>query len=151
MTSADHWLPPDWEHPNRVDLPTGHHLRPIGASDVDLDYPAVMASRARLWSIYGTAWGWPPASMTIEQDREDLAHHEDEIEQHRSFNYALFDPPETELLGCVYIDPPRRLAPMPRSRGGSWTPWWAGQSKPASTRSCRPGSLIPGHSPESGT
>jgi hypothetical protein len=46
--------------------------------------------------------------MTIEQDREDLAYHEDEIEQHRSFNYALFDAAETELLGCVYIDPPEK-------------------------------------------
>lgn len=108
MTSADSWLPREWAHPHRVDLPTGHHLRPIRESDVDLDYPAVMSSRERLWSIYEAAWGWPPASMTIEQDREDLAYHEDEIEQHRSFNYALFDADETELIGCVYIDPPEK-------------------------------------------
>jgi hypothetical protein len=44
--------------------------------------------------------------MTVDQDREDLAHHEAEIERHESFNYALFDPGETELLGCVYIEPP---------------------------------------------
>ena len=44
--------------------------------------------------------------MTVEQDREDLARHEDEMVDHESFNYALFDPGETELLGCVYIDPP---------------------------------------------
>ena len=103
---ADRWLPDDFSHPTRVDLPTGHHLRPIRADDVDLDYPAVMGSRERLWSIYGEAWGWPPATMTVEQDRDDLQHHEDEIEAHESFNYALFDMEETELLGCVYIDPP---------------------------------------------
>jgi RimJ/RimL family protein N-acetyltransferase len=99
------WLPEDFTHPTRVELPTGHHLRPIRASDVDLDMPAVMGSRERLWSIYGEAWGWPPATMTHEQDREDLAHHEAEIEAHESFNYALFDRDETALLGCVYIDP----------------------------------------------
>jgi len=92
-----------------VELPTGHHLRPIRANDVDLDFPAVMGSRERLWSIYGIAWGWPPATMTVQQDRDDLAHHEAEIEQHESFNYALFDPGETELLGCVYIDPPAKV------------------------------------------
>lgn len=100
------WLPDAFEHPTRLDLPTGHHLRPIRASDVDLDMPAVMGSHARLWSIYGEAWGWPPVSMTYEQDREDLARHEREIEAHESFNYAVFDADETALLGCVYIDPP---------------------------------------------
>ena len=102
------WLPDDFEHPLRAELPTGHHLRPIRATDVDLDMVAVMGSQERLWSLYGEAWGWPPATMTHEQDREDLARHEAEIEAHQSFNYALFDSDETELLGCVYIDPPER-------------------------------------------
>ena len=81
--TTDPWLPEGWQHPTRVDLPTGHHLRPIRADDVDLDMPAVMGSRERLWSIYGEAWGWPPAGMTAEQDREDLAHHEAEMEAAR--------------------------------------------------------------------
>ena len=103
------WLPIDWQHPLQVDLSTGHHLRPIRASDVDLDLPAVLGSQKRLWSVYGKAWGWPPATMTYEQDREDLARHEAEIERHESFNYALFDEDETALLGCVYIDPPEKI------------------------------------------
>lgn len=103
------WLPPDFEHPVRVDVTDEHHLRPIQASDVDIDYPAVMGSRERLWTIYGAAWGWPPASMTYQEDRDDLARHEDEVRAHRSFNYALFDAEERSLLGCVYIDPPERV------------------------------------------
>jgi len=106
--STEPWLPADFEHPTHVPLGTGHHLRPVRATDVDLDMPAVMGSRERLWSIYGQAWGWPPASMTAEQDREDLAHHEAEAEQHLSFNYALLDDAEAELVGCVYIDPATR-------------------------------------------
>ncbi len=102
------WLPASWDHPRRVDLPTGHHLRPIRADDVGIDYPAVMGSRDRLWSMFGEAWGWPPATMTVEQDRDDLARHEAEIASHDSFNYALLDAEETQLLGCVYIDPPER-------------------------------------------
>jgi RimJ/RimL family protein N-acetyltransferase len=102
------WLPADFVHPGRVDLGTGHHLRPIRASDVDLDYPAVMGSRERLWSIFGEPWGWPSASMTVEEDRADLARHEAEIESRESFNYAVFDEGEQSLLGCVYIDPPER-------------------------------------------
>ena len=100
------WLPDDFVHPERVELATGHHLRPIRASDVDIDYPAVMGSRTRLWSKYGALWGWPPPDMTYAADRADLAHHEAEIAAHLSFNYAVLDRDETELLGCVYIDPP---------------------------------------------
>lgn len=102
------WLPADFIHPAQVRICDGYHLRPITAADTDLDYPAVMGSRRRLWSIYGQAWGWPPASMTYQQDREDLARHEAEIAAHQSFNYALFDDAEAALLGCVYIDPPEK-------------------------------------------
>ncbi|MBP2337003.1 hypothetical protein JOF41_003181 [Saccharothrix coeruleofusca] len=99
------WLPHDFAHPTRVDIGTGHHLRPIRESDAARDYPAVMGSRERLWALYGQVWGWPPATMTPEQNRADLARHEREIEAHESFNYVLFDAEESAVLGCVYIDP----------------------------------------------
>jgi RimJ/RimL family protein N-acetyltransferase len=105
------WLAPDFVHPTRVDLACGYHLRPIAAEDVELDFPAVMGSRDRLWAIYGEAWGWPPATMTVEQDREDLAHHAAEIEAHESFNYAVLDQDESRLVGCVYLDPARDSEP----------------------------------------
>jgi len=104
-TAADSWLPGDFVHPTQVAVGSGHHLRPIRAADTDIDMVAVMGSRERLWGIYGEAWGWPPATMTHEQDREDLQRHADEMETHESFNYALFDADETALLGCCYIDP----------------------------------------------
>ena len=66
---------------------------------------AVMESQERLWSIYGLAQGWPPITLTVEQDRDELAHREADMDQHFSFTYALFDLGETELLGCVDIDP----------------------------------------------
>lgn len=115
------WLPDDFTHPERLDLPTGHHLRPIRESDTDIDYPAVMGSQERLWARYGALWGWPPADMTYEADRIDLARHEQEIADHISFNYAVFDPGETELLGCVYVDPPDE-----RSKDGAdaVASWW---------------------------
>jgi hypothetical protein len=102
------WLPEDFAHPVRVPVGGGYHLRPIRAADTDLDYPAVMGSRARLWSVFGDAWGWPAATMTWAQDRDDLARHEAEIAAHQSFNYALLDDAESALLGCVYIDPPEK-------------------------------------------
>lgn len=113
------WLPQDFSHPLHVPLPGGgFHLRPIAGADTDLDYPAVMGSRDRLWSIYGEAWGWPSAEMTYEEDRADLVRHANEMETHESFNYALFDDAGTALLGCVYIDPPRKAG------GDAEISWW---------------------------
>jgi len=103
------WLPADFVHPTAVPVTEDRHLRPIRATDVDLDYPLVMGARERLWATYGEAWGWPPATMTHEQDRVDLARHEREAEEHKSFNYALFNDDETVLYGCVYVDPPRKV------------------------------------------
>jgi hypothetical protein len=100
------WLPDDFQHPQRVEVGADHHLRPIRVSDVDLDMEAVLGSQQRLFSIYGPNWNWPPATMTREQDIEDLQHHVDEMQTNESFNYALFDRDETRLLGCVYIDQP---------------------------------------------
>ena len=102
------WLPVDFAAPTRVEL-GDHHLRPIHSDDTDLDMVAVLGSQERLWSIYGEAWGWPPADLTPEADRADLARHADEMTRNESFNYALFDRGETRLLGCVYIDPPERV------------------------------------------
>ena len=100
------WLPDGFVAPGRVLLPTGrHYLRQIGPDDTVLDMVAVMGSRERLWSIFGKVWGWPPATLTVEQDREDLARHAREMRHNESFNYALFDAQESALLGCVYIDP----------------------------------------------
>ncbi|HKG63021.1 MAG TPA: hypothetical protein VKB28_03050 [Solirubrobacteraceae bacterium] len=83
------WLPAGFEHPLREDLPSGHHLRPIRGEDVDIDMPAVMRSRERLWAKYGEAWGWPAETITHEADRADLERHAEEIERHETFNYAV--------------------------------------------------------------
>lgn len=115
---SETWLPAGWQHPTLVELPTGHHLRPIHPDDTVLDMLAVMGSRERLWTIYGGAWGWPPAGMTAEQDREDLQRHWDELQSHSSFNYALFDAGEIELIGCCYFDPTEAVG------ADAYISWW---------------------------
>jgi hypothetical protein len=114
------WLDPALTPPSRLDLPTGHHLRPIRELDVGIDYRAVMGSRRRLWEKYGDAWGWPPATMSYEDDREDLARHEAEAVARAAFNYAILDEAEGRLFGCVYIDPPEAGAPSGSDAMASW-------------------------------
>ena len=122
------WLDDDFTHPRRVELSTGHHMRPIRETDVDIDYPAVMGSQSSLWARYGASWGWPPATMTFEQDRADLARHEREIEAHESFNYAVLTADETELVGCVYVEPPGSEHGAPPGTDAVWS-WWVVDSE----------------------
>jgi len=122
---TDHrWLPAGFVHPQRVELTPTTHLRPIRASDVDIDMVTVMANRDMLWRMYGEAWGWPPAAMTHAQDEEDLAHHAAEMVDQLSFNYAVLDDDETQLLGCVYIDP---LDPTESGEPAAEVSWWLGE------------------------
>jgi hypothetical protein len=114
------WITKEFAYPERVELPSGHHMRPIREADVDIDYPAVMASRERLWDKYGEAWGWPPATMSFEADRLDLARHEAEIRARETFNYAVLNADESELLGCVYIDPADDRSPEGTDAVVSW-------------------------------
>jgi hypothetical protein len=114
------WLDPALAPPRRLDLATGHHLRPIREADVGIDYPAVMGSRERLWEKYGEAWGWPGATMSYADDREDLARHEAEAVAREAFNYAILDERETRLFGCLYIDPPEAGAPQGPDAIVSW-------------------------------
>jgi hypothetical protein len=56
--------------------------------------------------------------LTVDQDRELLRRREADGEQRRSFTYALFDLGETELLGCVDIDP------APGDGATAAVSWW---------------------------
>jgi hypothetical protein len=103
------WLPDDWQHPTHVPVgDSGHHLRLLRTTDLDLELAALTRCRDRLWTIYGEAWGWPPAELTREFCLADLERHRAESEAHESFDYALFDTAETALLGSVYLDPPEK-------------------------------------------
>ncbi|HTU30471.1 MAG TPA: hypothetical protein VMF07_13895 [Solirubrobacteraceae bacterium] len=133
------WLPADFEHSEQVELDCGDHLRPIRADDVDIDYPAVMGSRERLWERYGDPWGWPPSTMTYEQDRDDLARHEREILAHESFNYAILNHDESELLGCVYIDPPEEPGD-----GDALVSWWVVDARSGSALERELTDFVPG-------
>lgn len=83
-------------------------LRPLRASDAELDYEAVMESKAflRLWEQSS----WPADDFTVDANRDDLARHEREHMAGESFTYTVMSPSETHCLGCVYIFP--TTAPM---------------------------------------
>jgi hypothetical protein len=78
-------------------------LRPLKATDVELDYEAVMSSAEMLrrWSQSG----WPPDDFTLSQNLYDLQRHEREHNERQAFTFTVLNPQETRCLGCVYLVP----------------------------------------------
>jgi RimJ/RimL family protein N-acetyltransferase len=78
-------------------------LRPLQATDVELDYDAVMSSAEQLrrWSQSS----WPADDFTLAQNRADLQRHEREHRERKAFTFTVLNPRGAHCLGCVYIMP----------------------------------------------
>ena len=81
------------------------YLRPLRATDVELDYEAVMSSAEMLrrWSQSD----WPADDFTLAQNLADLQRHEREHIERKAFTFTVLNPQGTQCLGCVYIVPVR--------------------------------------------
>jgi hypothetical protein len=79
-------------------------LRPLRATDVELDYEAVMATQEVLRR--GSGGAWPRADFTLEENLADLEGHEADFHARRGFTYTIMNPTESRCLGCVYVYPP---------------------------------------------
>ena len=82
-------------------------VRPLRATDVTLDYDAVINSRAEL--LLGSGGTWPKEGFTLEENLADLERHEREHRERVAFTYTVMNPAETECLGCIYIGPLTRI------------------------------------------
>lgn len=82
-------------------------LEPLSPAHVELDYAALMQSKAMLrrWSLSD----WPSDDFTLADNRKDLERHSREHLERSAFTYTVLDPAATICLGCVYIQP---LAPL---------------------------------------
>lgn len=111
-------------------------VRPLRASDVELDYDAVVSSRAELW--LRNEGKWPREGFSLEENLADLVMHEREHAERVAFTYTVMHPDESECLGCIYMNP---LAPMLTRAGASaeqlaaaddymaWVTFWVRQSR----------------------
>jgi len=111
-------------------------VRPLRATDVDLDYDAVVSSRAGLWLRSGGTW--PREGFTREENLSDLREHEQEHRDGAAFTFTVMDPAETECLGCIYINPLARTLERAGATGEeravvgeheAWVTFWVRQSR----------------------
>ena len=97
-------------YPASVSIPQEKHtdrlyLRPLRATDVELDYEAVMSSAEMLrrWSQSE----WPTDDFALAENLADLQRHESEHLERKAFTFTVLNPEGTRCLGCVYIQPLR--------------------------------------------
>ena len=56
---------------------------------------------------------WPaghtwPAPMSLEENAADLVKHAQDFADRTGFTYTVLDPASGDVIGCVYLYPPRR-------------------------------------------
>ncbi len=100
------FVPPEFVVPEVLETDR-FRLRMLKATDVELDYDAVMTSIDHLQGVFGKNSTWPSKDLTFEQDRRDLEWHESEFLKRSSFTYTVMNLDETLCLGCLYIFPSR--------------------------------------------
>ncbi|HEX7737824.1 MAG TPA: hypothetical protein VF458_23445 [Ktedonobacteraceae bacterium] len=113
-------------------------IRPLRATDVELDYDAVMSSRVEL--LLHSGGSWPREDFSLEENLEDLVMHEREHIERVAFTYTIMNPKKTECLGCIYLNPAERLLKRAGatseqiSEAGdyeAWTTFWVRHSRVA--------------------
>ena len=95
-------------------------LEPLGPQHNAADYAAWTASTDHILNTPGFAgWGWPH-EMSQEDNLRDLQRHADDFAERRGFTYTVLSTGTGDVIGCVYIYPPRADGP-----GGTEAGWHA--------------------------
>ncbi|WP_296721734.1 twin-arginine translocation pathway signal protein [Erythrobacter sp.] len=83
-------------------------LRMLTVNDVVRDFEAVVASTPHLSKLFPSSGGWP-TGLTLEDNLIDLGWHQREFTRRRSFAYTVLSPDGAKVIGCVYINPTRKV------------------------------------------
>jgi hypothetical protein len=78
-------------------------VRPLRASDAELDYDAYMSSPETIASHSGGRWQLE--GFTVAEDRRLAEQHERDHQARKNFAFIVMTPAEDKSLGCVYVLP----------------------------------------------
>ena len=103
--SAQPFVAAEFKVPEKLETQE-FRLRMLTVHDVVKDFDAVMSSIEHLSKVWpGSGW---PEGLTLEQNLIDLGWHQKEFQRRQSFAYTVVNLAETQVLGCVYINPSRK-------------------------------------------
>jgi RimJ/RimL family protein N-acetyltransferase len=82
-------------------------LEPLGPEHNERDHAAWTSSMEHIRATPG--WGereWP-VQMTLEENLADMEMHARHFADREGFTYTVLDPGDGDVIGCVYIYPPK--------------------------------------------
>ncbi|WP_205619665.1 GNAT family N-acetyltransferase [Eudoraea adriatica] len=97
------FVPSDFKIPDTLEN-QHFRIRMLTVNDVVKDYDAVMTSIENLQKMFPLS-SWPSRDLSFEQDLIDLGWHQKEFQIRSSFAYTVVLPDESEVIGCLYINP----------------------------------------------
>ena len=104
LSQSKPFVPSDFKIPDTLE--TSHfRARMLTVNDVVKDYDAVMTSIDHLQGVFGPKSKWPSKDLTFEQDLIDLGWHQKEFQTRGSFAYTIVTLDESQVIGCLYINP----------------------------------------------
>jgi len=110
------FVPADFAVPDGL---TAEHFRlePLGSQHNAADYAAWTASIGHIQATPGfTGKDWPHP-MSLADNLRDLQRHARDFAARRGFTYTVLSTGTGEVIGCVYIYPPRGQDPGDGSAG----------------------------------
>jgi hypothetical protein len=100
------FVPSDFEVP--LGLATSEFvLEPLGPEHNDQDYDAWTSSMEHIAATPGFRGGSWPRETPRDEHRGDLQRHADDFRARKGFTYTVLAPASRDVIGCVYIYPPR--------------------------------------------
>lgn len=105
------FLPDDFEPPGGLVTPD-FMLEPLGPQHNTRDHAAWTSSMAHILAtpgivdLAGDEAPWP-VPMAPDENLRDLERHAEDFAARRGFTYTVLDPERRDVIGCLYIYPPR--------------------------------------------
>jgi hypothetical protein len=85
-------------------------LEPLGPEHNAADYAAWTASIGHIQATPGFAGKRWPHQMSLAENLRDLERHAQDFAERRGFTYTVLGTGTGDVIGCVYIYPPRRAS-----------------------------------------
>jgi hypothetical protein len=103
------FVPAEFKVPDTLET-SYFRARMLTINDVVKDYDAVMTSIDHLLGVFGPKSKWPSKGLTFQQNLIDLGWHQKEFQIRRSFAYTVVSLDESQVIGCLYINPTTKSA-----------------------------------------
>jgi hypothetical protein len=117
MMSDQLFVPADFMVPDG--LTTGEfRLEPLGPQHNTADYAAWTGSIGHIRATPGFAGISWPHQMSLAENLRDLERHAQDFIARRGFTYTVLSTATGDVIGCVYIYPPRGQDPDHPEAGG---------------------------------